>query len=141
MTIVVARLLFPFSLVFAAALWAKGYADVGEGFSAGATAGLGAIVQYIFLNHETAARRVGARWAWPCVSFGLIGVLAITFGPLVFGFPPVTHFPRPGREVISFGVAEVHTAMAFDLAIAVLVYGMFVGTFDRLFPYYRRDLS
>lgn len=129
-----ARILFPFTLAVAAAVWVKGYAGVGDGFSAGAIAGLGAVAQYVCLGHREAAARVGAAWSWKLVGIGLVLVLIVGIGPTLLGVPPVTHFPRPGEPVLKADILELHTAMVFDLGVAVLVYGALVGTFDRLFP-------
>lgn len=137
MTELMARILFPFSLVVSIALWIKGYAEVGDGFSAGAVAGLGAIVQYVCLDYDEAQRRVGARWAWHFVSGGLLFALLLLLAPTFFGIAPVTHFPRPGEEVIKLGALEMHTALGFDGGVGLLIYGVLVGTFDQLFPHLR----
>jgi multisubunit Na+/H+ antiporter MnhB subunit len=134
MTGSLARLLFPFTLAVAAAVWVKGYAAIGDGFSAGAIAGLGAVVQYVCLDHDEAAGRVGARWAWKFAGGGLTLVLLVGIGPTLFGVLPVTHAPAPGRSVVELGILKLHTATLFDLGVAILVYGALVGTFDRLFP-------
>ncbi len=130
----VARLVFPFSLVVALGLWSTGYAGVGDGFSAGAMAGLGAVTQYTCRDREMARRVVGARWVWDLLRAGLLVALLMTLLPVFFGAAPVTHVPRPGRPVASFGALELHSTALYDLGVAVLVYGVFVGTFDRLFP-------
>lgn len=139
MTDAVARLIFPFTVVVALALWARGYADVGDGFSAGAVAGLGAALQYVALDHDRARHRTCARWVPAFLAFGLLAALAVALAPLAWGLPPVTHFPRPGSTVVSLGVVELHTAALLDLGIAVAVYGALVGTFDRLFPPLKGD--
>lgn len=130
----VARLLFPLAVVVAVALWAKGYDDVGGGFSAGAFAGLGAIVQYVCLDHDEARRVTGASHVWVFVGTGLLGIVAFALAPVLVGSPPVTHWPRPGAPIVRLGELKLHTALALDLAIGCLVYGGLVGTFDRVFP-------
>ena len=139
MTGSVARIVFPCALAFAVALWVKSSSAVGDGFSAGAVAGLGAVVLYACLDHERAARLTAARFAWSLVAAGLFVVLAVSFGPTFFDRAPVTHFPEPGTSVSSFGPLKWHTATLFEFAIAVMVYGAIVGTFDRLFPPLRGD--
>ena len=139
MTESIARVLFPFAIVVAIALWAKGYDDVGGGFGAGAVAGLGAIVQYVCLDHDHARRIVGARRVWLFVGIGLVGALAVVLAPVIVGAPPVSHWPRPEARLLKLGALKLHTALAFDLAIACLVYGGLVGTFDRLFPPLKGD--
>ena len=130
----VARATFAFCLAVGAATLVKSYAGVGDGFSAGAFAGLGAAVQYACLDHERAARLTGARFAWRLIGAGLVLALGVQVGPVLLGVMPATHAPAPGAQVLSIGAAEVHTALLFDLGTALLVYGAWVGTFDRLFP-------
>lgn len=139
MTELAARLLFPMSLIIAAALWLRGYSEVGDGFSAGAVAGLGAVIQYVIRNHHAAARAVGARWALRLLALGLFSVVALLMAPALAGHPPVTHLPRPGAHVVRFGLLELHTALIFDLGVAMVVYGAIVATFDRLFPAWTGD--
>lgn len=134
MTTRIVRALFPFSLAFAAALLVKSYASVGDGFSAGAVAGLGAALQYVCVDEPRARALIGARRALTFVLLGLLTALALLLLPALFGIPPVTHFPRPGEEVSRIGMIELHTAFVFDLAIAFVIYGTLVATFDWLFP-------
>jgi multisubunit Na+/H+ antiporter MnhB subunit len=130
----IARVMFPLSLVIAAALWIKGYSDIGDGFSAGAVAGLGAVIQYVSLDHQRAARAVGAAWALRLIAIGLLLMLAVALGPALVGRPPVSHLPAPDGHVIALGSLELHTAILFDLGAGLIVYGGIVATFDRLFP-------
>ncbi len=134
MTDVVARAVFPFTLVIALALLLRGYSDVGDGFSGGVVAGLGAVLQYVALDYHRARRAVAARFAPVFLALGLLLTLVVTLAPMAWGLPPVTHFPRPEAEAITFGALEFHTALLFDLGVAVAVYGAIVATFDRLFP-------
>lgn len=140
MTEIIARLLYPVSLVLAAALLAKGYGDVGDGFSAGAVAGLGAVVQYVCLAREEARRSAGGGWALRLLWAGLLVIVLLLMVPAVFGVAPVTHWPRPGEQVHKLGVLKLHTATLFDLAVACVVYGAIVATFERLFPAWKEDM-
>jgi len=130
----IARALFPFSMAVGAALLIKGYNQVGDGFSAGAIAALGAILQFVSREHQTAARLAGARFAWPLVSGGLLLALGVTIAPVLFGVAPVTHVPLPGDYVPHLGALAIHSPVLFDVGIAILVYGALVATFDRLVP-------
>lgn len=134
MTERIASALFPFSLVFALALLVKGYDTVGDGFSGGAVAGLGAALQYVCLEHRIARRRTGGAWSPILAIGGLSFALLMLLSPVLAGYPPVMHLPRPGQEVITFGLLKLHTSVAFDLAVASAIYGTLVTTFDRLFP-------
>lgn len=134
MIALVGRLMLPFSWALAVAFWAKGLAEVGGGFAAGAVAGLGAVAQYVCLGRRESRRRVGARHALTFVALGLLLVLATAWAPLLVGMPPMSHWPPPGVEVTRLGVLELHSAALFDLGIALLVYGALVAAFDRVFP-------
>lgn len=126
--------LFPFALAFGAALLAKGYTTIGDGFTAGAVAGLGAAVQYLAVPYDQARRRVGAAWATLMIPSGLLTALGLLLLPSLWGVAPVSHFPGPGEHVVTLGILELHSALIFDLGVAVVVYGALVLTFDRLFP-------
>ena len=139
MTARVTRALFPFTLVIAVALWAKGSAEVGDGFSAGAFAGTGAIIQYVCLDHERAGRVVGARFAYRLIALGLALALSVVLVPVFFGLPLVTHFPAPGHALTKVGLLELHTGLVFDLGVALVIYGTVTGTFHRLFPPFEEE--
>lgn len=137
----IARIVFPFALVVAFALIGKGYAHVGDGFSAGAVAGLGAIVQLVVLERSQARRLIGARLTRGLIGIGLLTVLAVVLGPMAFGHPPVTHFPQPGEHVTKLGVIELHTALPFDIGTALIVYGGVVAVFDRMLPEFEGGIA
>lgn len=130
----IVEVLFPFALVLAAALLVKGYTAIGDGFSAGAVAALGAALQYASLGAERARRRVGAHLAPRFAVAALVAALVTMLGPVLLGQPPVSHFPRPGAAVLEVGLVKLHTALLLDAAVAVVVYAAFVASFDRLFP-------
>lgn len=139
MTAMVARGIWWLTLIVAFALWARGYANVGDGFSAGATAGIGAVLQFVALDSEDARRRVAARFARAMLVSGLLLVLAVVLAPLAWGAPPLTHQPRPDEHAMSIGVLELHTSALFDLGIGIAVYGAIVTTFDHLYPLLKGD--
>lgn len=139
MTDVVARVIFHFTIITGLALWARGYATIGDGFSAGAVAGLGAALQYVALDYETARRRVAARFARIFLAGGLLLSLGTVLAPIAWGLPPVTPFPSPEGHAISVGTLELHTASLFDLGVAFAVYGAIASTFNRLFPPLKGD--
>lgn len=128
----IARLMFPASLAVAAALLLTGYSQVGGGFSAGMLAGLGAVLEYLALDRRSAQALVGTRWAWGVAVGGLLVLLTVVWAPLVVGQAPVSHWPPPGARVAHFGPLELHTALLFDLGVALLVYGAVVLIVDRL---------
>ncbi|QRK05918.1 MnhB domain-containing protein [Archangium violaceum] len=126
----IARVLLQPALVVAAALWVRGYAEAGGGFSAGVLAALAVLLQYVVLGREEARRPWPVRHAAALVPAGLMVVLAVAFGPVLAGYPPVTHFPRPGEHVVHLGALELHTAALFDVGIFLLVFGFIVATID-----------
>ena len=135
----VARVVFPLSVMAGLALWARGYAEAGDGFSAGAVAGTGAALQFVALDYNKARRQVAAAAAPVLLALGLLLTLLVVLAPLALGLPPVSHYPPPGAEVATVGAVELHSAAVMDLGIALAVYGAVVGTFDRLFPTFRGD--
>jgi multisubunit Na+/H+ antiporter MnhB subunit len=117
------RLLAP-ALMVAAAILVKGYADVGDGFSAGVIVALAIALRYITLGAERAERTLPILSRAPAVAVaGLLVALAVGFGGIVAGDPPFTHRPGPGEHVIHIGTLELITAMAFDVGVFLLVVG------------------
>lgn len=135
----IASIVFPFALVVAVALIVKGYGHIGDGFSAGAVASIGAVLQLVVLDRRRARVLIAVPFARAIASFGLLIVLAVVLGPVLFGYPPVTHFPKPGEPIDEFGVLELHTAVLFDLGTAMIVYGLVVAVFDRMLPQFERE--
>jgi hypothetical protein len=52
----------------------------------------------------------------------------VAFSPLLVGDPVMTHWPRAGEPVIHFGTLELLTAVLFDIAVFLIVFGFSVGT-------------
>jgi multicomponent Na+:H+ antiporter subunit B len=129
---VVSRLLFAPVLVIALAVLVKGYADVGDGFSAGVIAALGVLLQYLAFGREEAERQLPIR-AVPALAFiGLLAALAVAVVPLLRGESLLTHWPPPGGDVIHVGTLELITAVAFDISVFALVLGASVGIIHSL---------
>ncbi len=127
LTQAVARLLLAPILIVAVAVLVKGYADVGDGFSAGVIAALGILLQYLAFGREEAERLLPIR-ALPAATFvGLLGALAVAFWPVLRGDALLEHLPAPGAEVTKLGSIELITAVAFDVAVFLLVLGAVVG--------------
>ncbi len=123
----IARLLLAPIFVVAVAVLVKGYADVGDGFSAGVIASLGIILQYLAHGREEAERLLALRLIGPAAFVGLLAALAVALVPLAAGGEILEHAPAPGAEVVKLGTVELISAVAFDLAIFVLVLGAVVG--------------
>ena len=123
----VARLLLAPILVVAVATLVKGYADVGDGFSAGVIAALGILLQYMAFGREEAERQLPVRLLPACTFAGLLAALAVAFWPVLRGDALLEHLPPPGASVIELGTIELITAVLFDVAVFLLVLGALVG--------------
>ena len=130
--VVAPRLLGP-ALMLAAAIIVKGYTDVGDGFSAGVIVALAIALRYIALGPERAERTLPLlRHAPEAATCGLVLALAVGFFPLALGDPPFTHLPAPGEPTVKVGTLELATAVAFDVALFMLVTGALVVLIHRL---------
>jgi multicomponent Na+:H+ antiporter subunit B len=127
LTQMISRLLLAPILLVAVAVLVKGYADVGDGFSAGVIAALGILLQYLAFGREEAERLLPVR-ALPAATFvGLLAALVVAFWPVLRGDALLEHVPPPGAEVTKIGSVELVTAVAFDVAVFLLVLGAVVG--------------
>jgi len=121
--VVAPRLLGP-AVMVAAAIIVKGYSDVGDGFSAGVIVSLAIALRYVALGADRAEQTLPVlRHAAPAAACGLLLALAVGFFPIVRGDPPFKHLPAPGAGVVHVGKLELTTAVAFDVALFVLVTG------------------
>jgi multisubunit Na+/H+ antiporter MnhB subunit len=124
----VARLLLLPTVVAALAILIKGYAEPGDGFSAGVVAALGVLLQHLALGRDEAGKLWPVRRAGRIAFVGLLAALAVAAVPLFLGDPLLTHYPPPGADVIYLGTLELITAVAFDVGVFLLVFGFVVGT-------------
>jgi multicomponent Na+:H+ antiporter subunit B len=130
--VVCPRLLGP-AVMVAAAIIVKGYADVGDGFSAGVVVALAVALRYVTLGAERAERTLPVLRYAPAVAVsGLLFALAIGFFPMLLGEPPLTHYPRSGDPVVHVGTLELITAVAFDVGVFLLVAGSLVELIHQL---------
>jgi multisubunit Na+/H+ antiporter MnhB subunit len=127
LTQTVARLVLAPVLVIAVAILVNGYAQVGDGFSAGVIAALGLLLQYLAFGREEAERLLRLRYLPAAALVALLAALALALAPMLRGDPLFTHYPRAGADVVEIGRLEAITAVAFDVAVFVLVVGAVVG--------------
>lgn len=127
LTRAVARLLLAPILVVAVAVLVKGYADVGDGFAAGAIAALGLLLQYLAFGRAEAERLLPIRLVPAGAFVGLLAGLAVAFAPLLRGDAVLAHLPPPGAKAVKVGTLELVTAVAFDVAVFLLVLGVVLG--------------
>jgi multisubunit Na+/H+ antiporter MnhB subunit len=124
--VVAPRLLAP-AIMLAIALIVKGYAEVGEGFSAGVIVALAVGLRYVTLGRGRADRTLPfARRADVVATAGLLIAFAFGFAGLIVGQPPFTHLPLHGEPVISIGRLELTTAVGFDVGLFLVVVGSLV---------------
>jgi multicomponent Na+:H+ antiporter subunit B len=122
---VVARQLPGPSLMVAASLIVKGYAEVGDGFAAGVIVALAIALTYIALGAEGAEAALPMlRHAPKLAVGGLLLALASGFFPLALGQPPLTHRPGPGEHVTKIGALELFTPLLLDIGVFLLVVGV-----------------
>ena len=124
----IARLMFLPTVIAAFAILVKGYAEAGDGFSAGVVAALGVLLQYLVLGRAEAEKLWPVRRAGRIGLFGLLVSLLLAVTPLLFGEPVLTHYPRPGGPVVYVGSLELITPVLFDVGVFLLVFGFVVGS-------------
>ena len=129
LTRLIARLLLVPILLFGIGILIKGYSQTGGGFSGGLIAALGVMLQYAVFGHETVEQRLPftARSAVGLAGFGLALMLMVTFLPVLADIAPLTHVPLAEAEVIHIGAFELHTALAFESGIFLVVFGFVVA--------------
>lgn len=128
----IAKILLPVSFVIAVGILIKGYSSVGDGFSAGVTAASGILLQYLAFQPKDVEDLLPVRYSINIAMTGLLLAFSIVFGPVLFGFPLLTHFPHSGEAVTKLGSLELHTATLFDLGVFGLVFGFIVTTMRAL---------
>lgn len=126
----IARLLLPVTCMVGFAVLVKGYADTGDGFSAGVIVALGILLQYLAFGPDVADALPVVRYAAPLAAAGLLIALAVTFVPALLGDPIMRHAPAPNASVIHIGTVELITAVAFDVGVFLLVMGFATGAID-----------
>lgn len=132
LTRMVARGLLAPTLVVAAAILVKGYADVGDGFAAGVVAALGILVQFVAFGRDEVAAALPIDRAPAVALTGLAIGVAVLAMPMLLGKAPLEHWPPPGEEPIYIGSLELISAVAFDVGVFLLVVGAAVTIIDAL---------
>jgi multicomponent Na+:H+ antiporter subunit A len=128
----IARILYLPGFMVAAALLVKGYADTGDGFSAGIVAALSVLLRYLAFGHEAAMQMPLVRHARSVSFAGLLLALATVFSPLLRGDALLTHLPPPRVAPVHIGSLELITALVFDTGVFLLVLGFAIGVMKNL---------
>jgi len=123
----IAKLLFLPTLVTAVAILIKGYAQPGDGFSAGVVGALGVLLQYLSFGRRAAERLPLVGLAGKGAFAGLLIALLVAAAPVFLGQPVFTHYPLAGASVVYVGTVELITAFLFDAAVFLVVVGFVLG--------------
>jgi multisubunit Na+/H+ antiporter MnhB subunit len=127
LTKMVARMILIPVYLIALAVMVKGYADTGDGFSAGVIAALGVALQVMVFGPQEIDRLPLVRYA-PIGTFAGVAIALLTvFVPAIRGEVLFTHWPPAGEEALHFGTLEFITAVAFDVGVFLIVFGFGVG--------------
>lgn len=127
LTQAVSRLLLAPALMVAAAFLVKGYADVGDGFSAAVVVALAVSCQYLALGAERAEQELPLLRHAPRVAVaGVLVALVAGFFGLLGGAPPFSHEPPPGVRPVIVGRLELMTPVLFDVGVFMIVAGSLV---------------
>ena len=127
LTRLVARALLLPTFLIALAIMIKGYADTGDGFSAGVIASLGVLMQCVAFGPEELETLPLVKFAPAGTFVGLFLALLIVFVPVLFGDPLLTHWPPVGDKAEHFGTLEFITPVLFDIGVFLVVFGFCVG--------------
>lgn len=132
LTHMVSRSLLAPTFIVALAILVKGYASVGDGFSAGVVAALGILLQMLAFGRERVAADLPLHRAPAVAMLGLFVGFAVFAVPVLTGGSPLEHWPPPGDEAIYVGTGELITAVIFDIGVFLLVLGVCVTVIDAL---------
>ncbi|HWI08482.1 MAG TPA: MnhB domain-containing protein [Solirubrobacteraceae bacterium] len=132
LTRMVARALLAPTLVVAAAILVKGYADVGDGFAAGIVAALGILLQFLAFGRDEVAAALPVARAPVVALCGLTLAAAVFAAPLALGGAALEHWPPAGEEPAHAGSLELISAVVFDVGVFLLVLGAAVAIIDAI---------
>lgn len=132
LTRMIARGLFAPTLIVAAAILVKGYASVGDGFSAGVVAALGVLLQMLAFGRTRVSAELPIRRAPTVAMGGLLLAFLVLAVPVLAGGAPLEHWPPPDDKPVYVGTLELITAVIFDIGVFLLVLGASVTIIDAL---------
>ncbi|MBA2754070.1 MAG: MnhB domain-containing protein [Chloroflexia bacterium] len=141
LTQTVARLLLVPIFMVALAILVKGYADVGDGFSAGVVAALGVLLQDVAFGYRAIGRLTIVRLAPYGALAGALIALGVTFVPVLTGEPLLRHRPGAGEPVAHLGALELITPVLFDIGVFLVVFGFAVGVIGMIARMHPRPIG
>ena len=91
-------------------------------------AGAAVVLQFLAFGPRELIDRFPVLHYAPWLTFGglLLGLLT-AFVPVLLGDPILTHYPRAGEHVAHVGLLAMHTAVLFDVAVFMVVFGFVVS--------------
>lgn len=123
-----ARLLLAPAVVVGLALTVKGTGDIGDGFSAGVGVGLAVALGYLVRGAAAVERDLPIlAWSPWLVVAGLSLSVVVGLGPVLWGEPPFTLYPRPGESPVTLGTLKFTTGLLFEVGIFLLVTGVMIS--------------
>lgn len=128
MTRSASRILLLPTFMIAFAVMIKGYAEIGDGFSAGVIVSLGIILQGVAFGADEFDRLPLVRYAPLAAIAGVLLALCVAFAPVMAGKPIFTHWPPAGDTAVHFGALELITPLLFDVGVFLVVFGFCVGS-------------
>lgn len=140
----VSRLLLAPILVAAAALLVKGYNASGDGFSAGTLAALAVLMRGAAVGGAGGRGDLAAGAMSPRAALaGIAVMLAVVLAGPALGGQILEHWPPHGApKPPSLGHLELHTALLYDVGIAIVVFVTIVSVIQMVarerFPGRRR---
>lgn len=132
LTRMIARSLLAPTLIVALAILVKGYASVGDGFSAGVIAALGVLLQMLAFGRDRVSADLPIHHAPVIAMSGLAIAFTILAVPVLTGGAPFEHWPPEGEKPVYVGTLELITAVVFDIGVFLLVLGASVKIIDAL---------
>ncbi len=103
----IARLLLLPAFVTAVAVLVKGYAETGDGFSAGLIAAIAVLLQHVVFGYRYVEDLLPIHLARAVALIGLLLMLLVAFLPLLFARPLLTHQPAPDRFPLTLSAAQL----------------------------------
>ena len=122
MTRVIARIVFPMTLMIAATQLVTASSRPGEGFTAALVAALGIIIQYVAFGYENSQKYLPIDKFARLAPLGLLLALLAGVAPIVFGAPLLSQFHTSIHLPVA-GSIKLRTDVLLDLGVFLVVFG------------------
>ncbi len=122
MTKVIARIVFPMTLMIAATQIATASSRPGEGFTAALVAALGVIIQYVAFGYESSQKYLPIDKFARLAPLGLLLALLAGVAPMAFGAPLLSQF-HASVDLPVAGPIKLRTDVLLDIGVFLVVFG------------------